>query len=692
MLMPERAHKNLPLKAVILAGGFGKRLRIAVEDVPKPMAPIAGKPFLEHQIRLLKDQGINEIVLCVYYMADKIKSYFGDGRSLGVDITYSEEEMPLGTGGALKKAEQYLKDGPFLVLNGDTYSQIDIEKFYAFHQEKKSQYTISLMKASHSLSTGNVIVNDGLIIDFAEKQDIATDTINSGIYLFEPSIFSHIPSNINVSLERETFVQLARSGLLHGYHNDGYFIDIGLPETYYQFRQDVLGLLLLKRNNTVREALKKIERTGIPILLAVDDNRRLIGTILENEIKQYILRGGNIDAEISAIINTNAMTAKIDTSKEQLSTLFDLGLKQIPLLDNQGMVRDIAFYTEEVRTKNYPTVRGQAPLRISFAGGGTDLPYFFSEHGGAVLSATVDKYCYATMVKRADKKIIIDTDLSPEKEIVVKSINELKYDGKLDLIKAIINIMKPDFGFELFMYNDIPPGRGLGSSASAAILIASLLNHLQETNFDAYKLAEIAYRAEREELKIKGGWQDQYAAVTGGFNFMEFNGNKSIIYPLRLKEEVVNELNHRLLLCFVGKEHQSGELHSHQEDSFKSKPEDSILILNALKNIAIEMKDVLLTNNLDIFGKLLHDSWENKKILSRHVSNGLVDRLYEIGLNNGADGGKLLGAGGGGYILFSCQPRKRNRLTNALQKNGGQIMNFNFEFRGTQVWTAKNKV
>ena len=678
------------MKAAILAGGFGKRLRIAVEDVPKPMAPIAGKTFLEHQIRFLKEQGIREIVLCVYYMADKIKSYLGDGRKLGVEITYSDEETPLGTGGALKKAENYLKDGPFLVLNGDSYSQIDVRAFYEFHTSRKGICTMCLTTSKNALASGNVIVEGDKIIRFAEKEDIGTELINSGAYIFQPETFSYIPSNKNVSLERDVFVQLAKEGKLCGYQYRGYFIDIGLPETYYQFKQDVLNLLCIGEQNTLREAMQRIERTGISLILIVDERKKLLGTLTENDLKHVLLSGGDMNTRVGEVMNRRSITAKANVNKEHLNMLFDLGVDSVPLLDEFGSVKDVAFYTEEIKTKSFPVMSGRAPLRISFGGGGTDLPYFFDKYGGVVINATIDKYCYATMVKRADKKVIIDSDLAPETDVIVQSIDSLVYDGKLDLIKAAIRIMKPDFGFELYLHNDVPPGRGLGSSASLAVLVISILNELQETNYDAYKVAELAYRAHLEELGIKGGWQDQYAAVTGGFSFMEFNEGKNLIYPLKLKEDVINDLNHRLLLCYVGKHHSSSDLHEKQEDSFRKDEEESTRILQLMKKTAIEMKDILLTGRIEMLGNLLHESWENKKLLSPSVSTEVVSKLYEVGLNHGADGGKLLGAGNGGYLLFFYHPKKRNQLVRALQHAGGEIMNFHFEFGGTRIWKTRH--
>ncbi|MBI2631629.1 NTP transferase domain-containing protein, partial [Candidatus Pacearchaeota archaeon] len=263
------------MKAVILAGGFGKRLRIASEDIPKTMISIVGKPFLEHQIRLLKEQGIKEIILCVYYMADKIKSYFGDGRNFGVEITYSEEDSPLGTGGALKKAEKYLTD-TFLVINSDLYAKLDINKFYEFHKLMKGMGTLGLTNASDALTEGNVLLQGEKIIGFVDDSKIKSDVTTCGIYLFEPEILKYIDAGKKVSLERETFLDLAKSGLLYGYkYNEGYFIDIGLPETHDKFKQDIINSLFLKKNNTIRQALQTIENTGIDLVLIIDEQKKL---------------------------------------------------------------------------------------------------------------------------------------------------------------------------------------------------------------------------------------------------------------------------------------------------------------------------------------------------------------------------------------------------------------------------------
>jgi len=675
------------MKAIILAGGFGTRLGSISLDVPKPMIPIAGIPFLEHQIKFLKEQGIIEIILAVHHMANKIKSYFGTGHRWGVNITYSEEETPLGTAGAVKKAERYVDD-TFLVLNGDSYSQINLQNFLDFHRSKRSSFSIALGKSKDSIHYRSVVIQGDRITEFAEKKDPAGGLINSGIYLFEPIIFNYIEKEKKTSLENEVFPKIAREGILWGYKHEGYFIDIGRPETYKKFKEDVLRTLFLSGQDKVRDAMKKISKNGIDLILITDSNYKLLGVVNDRILKEFILKGGNVNDYLEDAMIRDPLTAKNTDSREIILEILNAGTNRLPILDEHGRVVDVEFKLDEVKTESFPIIRGKSPMRISFGGGGTDLPVFFKKYGGAVISSTIDKYCYGTIVKRADLRIIINSDL--EGEVVIGSINDINYNGNLDLVKAVIKIMKPSFGFELYLYNDIPPGRGLGSSSSLAVLIISLISSLQQVKYDDYKIAEIAFKAEREELKIEGGWQDQYAAIIGGFNYMEFDKDKSLVYPIRIKEEIIHELNEHLLLCYIGNARDRVFQNENRENPIINDEKSVSESLNRLKEIALEIKDALLTNEINKIGPLLHESWLKKRGLSKIISNQKIDYLYDMGIKNGAIGGKLIGAGGGGYILFFCPPTKRNQLTKALKESGGEITNFNFEFGGTKTWIVKN--
>lgn len=676
------------MKALILAGGFGTRLKEIVSDVPKPLASIAGKPFLEYQLRYLREQGIKEVILAVHHMSDKIKSYFGNGLRLDMNLIYSEEEVPLGTAGAIKKAQKYLDD-TFIVINGDSYSPVNLTELVKFHKSKNSSFTVCMAKNNEAGHYGNLVVSQDKIIGFSEKSNASSGLINAGVYVFEPKIFELIELDKNVSLEREIFPKLAEERSLFCYLHNGYFSDIGRPETFLKFRDKVVSSLLVFQSIKVKDAMYKMVDMVSNVLFVVDQDKKLLGVITEKIINRYLLSGGNLNEAIGRIMVKDPVVAKTSYDQSKIKEMLLSGIYRLPIVDDNGILRNIEFYSEQIKSESFPIIRGKAPLRISFAGGGTDLPYFFEKYGGAVINATIDKYCHVTLVKRADSKIIINSDLG--EDVILDSKDNINYDGKFDLIKAIIKIMKPDFGFELYITNDMPPGRGLGSSATLSVLLVRCLGDLMNKNYDDYKTAQVAYNAEREELKIKGGWQDQYAAVTGGFNFMEFNQEKTIIYPLRLKEENIEEFNSHLMLCYVGGSHFSGDLHSNQEKNFVENEEEVVKNLTELKSLAVRIKDCLLTNDLETIGMIMHESWEKKKKINHHVSNMKIDFLYDVGIKNGAFGGRLLGAGGGGYILFFHSPKKRNQLKKALEKEGGEVINFNFEFKGTNIRTVKKK-
>ena len=235
------------MKAVILAGGLGKRLRKLVRHKPKSMAPVLGKPFLQYQIEQLKKYNVIEIVLCVGYLANQIKSYFKDGTKFGVNIRYAMEKKPLGTAGALKNAGNYLKDETFLTLNGDSYSKVDFLKFIQFHEEKKGAGTILLTRVSRPGDYGLVKLDEhSRITEFFEKpgKTPSGSIINAGVYFLEPEVLNYIPEGRQVSLEREIFVHLLEKNVpLFGYLTSDYFIDMGTPQKYAQIQEDMKRMI-----------------------------------------------------------------------------------------------------------------------------------------------------------------------------------------------------------------------------------------------------------------------------------------------------------------------------------------------------------------------------------------------------------------------------------------------------------------
>ena len=246
--------------------------------------------------------------------------------------------------------------------------------------------------------------------------------------------------------------------------------------------------------------------------------------------------------------------------------------------------------------------------------------------------------------------------------------------------------MKPHFGFELEIWSDTIPGSGLGGSAAVAGVVAGLINYFRSDQLDEYQLAEIAYQAERVELNIAGGWQDQYASVFGGFNYIEFKSDDVVVHPLKIKEEILDELECSLLFCNTGITRDSDPIIRSQLTPLENKSTQMQEALELTRKYAIDMKNYLLRGDLAPFGKTLHQAWLVKKEFSIAISNDRINQIYEIGIQNGALGGKVLGAGGGGYIVFFCPPTKKNQIARMVKEVGVKIEDFVFDFRGLRTW------
>lgn len=335
-------------------------------------------------------------------------------------------------------------------------------------------------------------------------------------------------------------------------------------------------------------------------------------------------------------------------------------------------------------------MRGKAPLRISFCGGGTDVFPFPEEHGGIVLNCTIDKYAYATLSPRDDTKINI---YSLDYDLLVRydAMRELQFDGKLDLIKAVLTRMKQKRGFDLFLHCDAPPGTGMGASGAICVLLIGLLAKYYNLSFSNYEIAEMAFRVETEDLKLAGGRQDHYAATFGGFNLIEFNKDRTIVTPLKIDSQIMEELHYHLLLCYTQTSRCSGRLIDKQVRYYKNKRKETIEALFELKKLTYQMKDALMLGQLDELARLLHYAGELKNKMNPSTTTDYIDKLYKIALENGAVGGKILGAGGGGYLLLYCQFDKKHKISEKLEENGAKIVPFNFAYDGLRTWQTRKK-
>ncbi len=333
-------------------------------------------------------------------------------------------------------------------------------------------------------------------------------------------------------------------------------------------------------------------------------------------------------------------------------------------------------------------VRAKAPLRLSFAGGGTDVSPFPETEGGAVLSTTIDHFAYGSLNPRTDDQVTIESvDFGMSLDFPVSEDPVL--DGKLDLVKAAIKRLRREElgGYDLVLRSNTPPGSGLGSSSTMMVTLVGLLHEFCGLSLDQYEIAHLAYQIERHDLNIMGGLQDHYAAAFGGFNFIEF-GDRVIVNQLRVRDEIVNELELNLLLCFTGVTRESAHIISDQTSRVTGEEARTLEGLRAQKELAVAMKGALLRGTLNEFADLLGEAWHAKKKLSPMIATPRIEEAFEIACRNGAISGKVTGAGGGGYILFYCDFKRKHRVADALEKFGITATEFSFEPRGLTTWRA----
>jgi D-glycero-alpha-D-manno-heptose-7-phosphate kinase len=326
-------------------------------------------------------------------------------------------------------------------------------------------------------------------------------------------------------------------------------------------------------------------------------------------------------------------------------------------------------------------------VRISFAGGGTDLPSYYERFGGGVVSAAINKHFYTVLEKRDDGKIqVISADLRTVE--AWEDIAQMDVRGHaLEIPLAVLKEFGRNVSVNLFLASEIPPGTGLGSSASVCVNLIKLLATYSHAVLSKYELAERAFYVAREVLGRPVGKQDEYASAFGGLNYISFHPDGSThVETLKLEPELVRELQSSLLLFFTGESHHSWTILKEQEESTsKSGTGSAVEYLHEIRKLAEPMKAALLGGELRDFGLLLHEGWEIKKRLSSKISNLHIDQMYESALRNGALGGKITGAGGGGFLLLFCPADRHRDVRNALVGMGAREMGFEFDFQGAQV-------
>jgi len=448
-------------------------------------------------------------------------------------------------------------------------------------------------------------------------------------------------------------------------------------------------IIRASKSLSLKHCMSKIEENHEGFVIVVNEDASVEGVLTDGDIRRAILAGSDIAESAQPFLNRQFLWSSEGESRENALKCLDSKIRFLPILAQGKLVQVLTLNDLQYRENGSIVVRAKAPARISFGGGGTDLTPYFLEHGGAVLNATINMYSHVTLRRRDDNRKIRIRSHDYSLTVEVEDLDHLMYDGRLDLIKAGIKLLKPEFGFDLEIASDFSPSSGLGGSSVVLAAVIGCLNEVRCDRLSLYDIAELSFQAERIELKCSGGWQDQYAAVFGGLNFMEFTKNRNEINTLRVSQDILFELEQRLILCHTGKAHPTNKIHEAQKTSMLHNAE-ILGFAKETKELAYKMKSELLRGHVTKMGELLHTGWMLKRSFANDISNPEIDSIYEFARGNGAAGGKILGAGGGGYFLFQSYRDSRRELSQALEGRGLSVQDVTFDNLGLRSWPVRD--
>ena len=337
-------------------------------------------------------------------------------------------------------------------------------------------------------------------------------------------------------------------------------------------------------------------------------------------------------------------------------------------------------------------VRARAPLRLGLAGGGTDVSPYCDLHGGFVMNVTIDKYAHATIDALPPGQVefhALDADS-------VQACAPVEVDlaaGPQQLMRGVYLRISEDFlcgdrpAIRVRAHSDAPPGSGLGSSSTMVVALVTAFADYFGLALGEYEIAHLAYDIERKDLGLSGGKQDQYAAAFGGFNFMEFYAqDRVVVNPLRIKDWIWSELEASLVLYFTGVSRASARIIDEQSRNISEGRDDSLDAMHRLKQEAVQMKEALLRGDFSRFAEVMQSGWQAKKQSAASITNPMIDELEALAFANGARATKVSGAGGGGFMMFVCDPAERVRLVRALSAAGGTVYDTHFTPHGASSW------
>jgi D-glycero-alpha-D-manno-heptose-7-phosphate kinase len=335
--------------------------------------------------------------------------------------------------------------------------------------------------------------------------------------------------------------------------------------------------------------------------------------------------------------------------------------------------------------------RSKAPLRLGLAGGGTDVSPYSDIYGGAILNATISLSAYASIEPLESNEIIIES-IDQKQNQRFELTDTLPIDNQLALLKGVYNRIQKDYGIpgkglRLSTYVDAPAGSGLGTSSTLVVAIIGAFVEMLNLPLGDYDIAHYAFEIERSDLKLAGGKQDQYAATFGGVNFMEFyEDDKVIVNPLRIRPEYLHELQNNIVLYFTSTSRESATIIKEQQKNVNEKNEKSIEAMHQLKEQAKRMKEALLRGKLHEIGEILDFGFQQKRLMAHNISNSDIEGIYNAAKNAGATGGKISGAGGGGFMIFYCPANSRYKVIETLESFGGYCRNYQFTKHGLTTW------
>ncbi len=446
---------------------------------------------------------------------------------------------------------------------------------------------------------------------------------------------------------------------------------------------------LIDEDVAIKLALIKIEANKNGVIFIQSESGKILGMATDGDIRRGLLAGLTVEDSISSCANFKFVSADKNTSRETLIKKLDGKIRIIPIVDELGKLTNIVSRRNLPLENEKPVyIRARAPVRMSFGGGGSDLTHYFSEHSGAVINSAISLYSHATMEFRNDAKIIINSIDLNAKLVANDLESALSQESPLGLVQSLLSVIRPQHGFELHLNSDFPVGSGLGGSATLLAVVLGCFNLVRKDKWTQHELVEIAFQAERLQFGIAGGWQDQYASIFGGFNFIEFQPDQNIISPLLINPDVCLELEESLILCDTGIAHHSGNIHHEQKQSMLDKSIQKMVAENV--KLSYNIRNHILRGELDQFGECLNRSWMLKRNFSPLITNPQIDEIYNGAIENGASGGKLLGAGGGGYFVFYVPPFNKHKLTSYLQSKGLTLQPFRFESSGLQAWSSRS--